>query len=144
MRFVRRVIEKNDVLSRHEVLFASEDGCTCHDDLFPLIRRLCGESASSGPIHVPPPLAALFLYLKLAANGLRRRQTYEQPWMLTYADRPLRVDTRRTRQKLDWRPQDEYSILNRMSVVIANFRNHRRYWQARNIRRNEGNYQFEP
>jgi len=144
VRFVRRVIEKNDVLSRHEVLFASEDGCTCHDDLFPPIRRLCGESASAGPIHVPPPLAALFLYLKLAANGLRRRQTYEQPWMLTYADRPLRVDTRRTRQKLDWRPQDEYSILNRMSVVIANFRNHRRYWQTRNIRRNEGNYQFEP
>ena len=40
VRFVRRVIEKNDVLSRHEVLFASEDGCTCHDDLFPPIRRI--------------------------------------------------------------------------------------------------------
>jgi nucleoside-diphosphate-sugar epimerase len=144
VRFVRRVIEKNHTLGRHEILFASEDGCTCHADLFRPIRRLAGQSVSAGPIHVPPPLAVLFLYLKLAANGLIFRQTYEQPWMLTYADRPLRVDTRYTRERLDWRPRDEYCILNRLPELMANFRNHRRYWQARNIRRNEGNYQFEP
>jgi hypothetical protein len=73
-----------------------------------------------------------------------RRQTYEQPWMLAYADRPLRVDTSYTRQKIGWRPQDAYSILNRLPALIANFRNHRRYWLARNIRRNEGDYQYEP
>lgn len=144
VRFVRRIIEKNDTLGRHEVLFASEDGCTCHADLFRPIRRLCGQRLSAGPIHVPPPLAVLFLYLKLAANGLFLRQTYEQPWMLAYADRPLRVDTSYTRQKLDWKPQDAYCILNRLPALMANFRNHRRYWQTRNIRRNEGNYQFEP
>jgi nucleoside-diphosphate-sugar epimerase len=144
VRFVRRVIEKNDTLGRHEVLFASEDACTCHEDLFRPMRRLCGRSAVADPIHVPPPLAASFLYLKLAANGLLRRQTYEHPWMLTYADRPLRVDTSYTRQRLDWRPRDEYCILNRLPALIANFRNHRHSWQARNIRRNEGNYQFEP
>jgi len=144
VQFVRRVIEKNDTLARHEVLFASEDGCTCHEDLFRPIRRLCGQSLSAGPIHIPPPLAVLFLYLKLAANGLFFRQTYEQPWMLAYADRPLRVDTSYTRQKLDWKPRDEYGILNRLPALTANFRMHRRYWQARNIRRNEGNYQFEP
>jgi nucleoside-diphosphate-sugar epimerase len=75
VRFVRRLIEKNDTLGRHEVLFASEDGCTCHEDLFRPIRRLGGQSISAGPIHVPPPLAVLFLYLKLAANGLVFRQT---------------------------------------------------------------------
>jgi nucleoside-diphosphate-sugar epimerase len=144
VRFVRRVIEKNDALGRHEVLFASEDGCTCHEDLFRPIRRLCGQRLSAGPIHVLPPLAALFLYLKLAANGMLRRQTYEQPWMLAYADRPLRVDTSYTRQKIGWRPQGAYSILNRLPELIANFRNHRRYWLARNIRRNEGDYQYEP
>jgi hypothetical protein len=26
---------------------------------------------------------------------------------------------------------------------MANFQNHRRYWLARNIQRNEGSYQFE-
>jgi nucleoside-diphosphate-sugar epimerase len=143
VRFVRRVIEKNDALERHEVLFASEDGCTCHEDLFHPIRRLCGKTLSAAPIHVPPLLAALFLYLKLAANGLRARPTYEQPWMLAYADRPLRVDTRYTRQKLDWRPRDEYSVLKRLPVVMGNFRRHPRAWDARNIRRNEGTYQFE-
>jgi len=144
VRFVRRVIEKNDTLGRHEVLFASEDGCTCHADLFRPIRRLCGKSVSAGPVHVPPALAVLFLYLKLAANGLRSRQTYEQPWMLTYADRPLRVDTGYTCRKLDWSPRNEYGILNRLPLLMANFQNHRRDWLARNIRRNEGNYQFEP
>jgi hypothetical protein len=64
--------------------------------------------------------------------------------MLAYADRPLRVDTSGTRQKLEWKPRDEYCILNRLLVLMANFQNHCRYWQARNIRRNEGGYQFEP
>ncbi|MCK7469052.1 MAG: hypothetical protein MZU91_13585 [Desulfosudis oleivorans] len=41
--------------------------------------------------------------------------------MLTYADRPLRVDTSCTRQKLDWRPRDEYSILNRLPVADGEF-----------------------
>jgi len=86
----------------------------------------------------------LFLYLKLAGNSLLLRKTYEQPWMLAYADRPLRVDTSYTRQKLDWSPKDEYRILNRLPALMANFQNHRRSWLARNIRRNEGNYQFEP
>lgn len=142
--FVRRVIEKNHTLGRHEVLFASEDGCTCHEDLFPLIRRLGGRRDCEHPLHVHPALAALFLYLKLAANGLLFRQTYEQPWMLTYADRPLRVDTSYTRARLDWKPRDEYCILNRLPALMANFRSRRRHWQARNIRRNEGNYQYEP
>lgn len=144
VRFVRRVIEKANTLGRHEVLFASEDGCTCHEDLYLPIRRLSGQSEAARPIHVPPVLAALFLYLKLAANGVFFRQTYEQPWMLAYADRPLRVDTSATRQKLDWRPRREYRVLNRLPVLMANFQSHRRYWQARNVLRNEGNYQFEP
>ena len=109
----------------------------------PYAAIMCGQSAAARPIHVPPVLAALFLYLKLAANGAFFRQTYEQPWMLAYADRPLRVDTSATRRKLDWRPRREYRVLNRLPVLMANFQNHRRYWQARNVLRNEGNYQFE-
>jgi nucleoside-diphosphate-sugar epimerase len=144
VRFVRRVVEKSETLGRHEVLFASEDGCTCHADLFPLIRRLAGFSPAADPIHVPPALVVPFLYLQLAANSLLRRPTYEQPWMLAYADRPLRVDTSRTRQRLDWRPRGEYSILNRLPVLMENFRRHYRSWINRNIRRNDGNYQFKP
>ena len=144
VRFVRRVIEKSDALGRHEVLFASEESCTCHADLFRPIRRLCGRSPAAGPIHVPPRLVLPFLYLKLAANGLLSRQTYEQPWMLDYTDRPLRVDARRTRQRLDWRPRDEYAIRNRLPTVMEHFRRNRRCWKERNIRRNEGDYQFEP
>jgi hypothetical protein len=98
----------------------------------------------ASPIYVPPPLVILFLYLKLAGNSLLFRKTYEQPWMLAYADRLLRVDAQVTRQKLDWNPKDEYRILNRLPLLMANFRNCRRTWLARNIRRSEGNYQYDP
>jgi hypothetical protein len=64
--------------------------------------------------------------------------------MLAYADRPLRVDTRRTRQKLDWRPRDEYSVLKRLPVLMENFRRRHRCWVDRNIRRNDGVYEYEP
>ena len=39
--------------------------------------------------------------------------------MLAYADRPLRVDTRHTRQKLDWSPKDEYRVLNRVALLMG-------------------------
>ena len=46
--------------------------------------------------------------------------------------------------RLDWRPRDEYRVLNRLPALVANLRSRRRQWQAQNIRRNEGNYQCEP
>jgi nucleoside-diphosphate-sugar epimerase len=144
VRFVRRVLERDDRLGAHEVLFASEDGCVCHEDLFGPIRRLSGNSLTASPIRVPPALVRLFLYLKLAANSLTLRRTYEQPWMLTYVDRPLRVDTSATRRKLDWAPRPEYGILHRLPVLMEKYREHRRLWLSRNHRRNEGRYQYSP
>ena len=79
VRFVRRVIEKNDGLSRHEVLFASEDGCTGQNELFHPVRRLCERNLSGNPIHVPPRLVVLFLYLKLAGNSLLFRKPTSSP-----------------------------------------------------------------
>ena len=38
VRIIRRVIEKSESLDRFEILIASEDGCTRHKDLFPIIR----------------------------------------------------------------------------------------------------------
>jgi len=143
VRFVRRVIEQEKNLNHHEMLFASEDGCVCHEDLFYPIRRLSAKDLYPNPFYVPATLVRLFLYLKLAGNSLVFRKTYEQPWMLTYIDRPLRVDTRHTCRKLDWTPRPEYSILNRLPVLMDNYRHHRRYWMARNILRNEGNYAYE-
>jgi nucleoside-diphosphate-sugar epimerase len=143
VRVVRRVLERNDTLDRHEVLFVSEDGCTCHRDLFQPIRRGCGHDSDAAPIHVPPVLVALFLYLKLTANTLRRRNTYEQPWMLAYADRPLRVDTAYSRSRLDWTPRPEYGIMARLPILMTNFTRHRRQWAVRNTRRNEGRYEYE-
>ena len=139
VRVVRRVLERNDTLDGHEVLFVSEDGCTCHRDLFQPIRRCCGHDSDAASIHVPPGLVALFLCLKLTANALLRRNTYEQPWMLAYAARPLRVDTAYSRSRL-WTPHPEYGIRERLPILMANFTRYRQQWADRNTRRNE----YEP
>ena len=143
VRAVRRVIERNNLLDRHEVLFIAEDGCTCHRELFAPIRRCCGRDPAAGPIHLPPRLVASLLILKLASNTLLRRNTYERPWMLAYAERPLKVDTAYTRRLLEWAPRPEFSIRARLPALMANFTRDRRYWAGRNTRRNEGRYRYE-
>ena len=72
------------------------------------------------------------------------RKRYERRWMMDYVDRPLVVDTAYTRQKLQWRPGPELSVLNRMPVLMQQFQEHRAIWERRNINRNEGRYAYEP
>lgn len=143
VRGVIRVVERRQLLDRHEVLFLAEDGCTRHRDLFAPIRRCCGRDPDAPPIHLPSRLVASLLVLKLAANALLRRNTYERPWMMAYAERPLKVDTTNSRRRLDWAPRPEFSITARLPILMANYTRHRREWAERNTRRNEGCYIFE-
>ncbi|GBC61487.1 NAD(P)-dependent oxidoreductase [Desulfonema ishimotonii] len=142
VRIVRRIIEKEDGLRHFESFFASQQGCTCHQDLFPVIRRLCGRSAE--PVFVPPAFARLALYGKYGLNRVLRKKTYERTWMIDYVDRPLVVDTAYTRRRLDWTPTPRLEILARLPVLMHNFKNHRRTWEARNIRRNDRQYEYAP
>lgn len=142
VRIVRRVIDLSNHLNRFDILFASEDGCTQHKDLFPIIRRESGRNHSAKPIHISPSLAKISLYGKYFLNILRRKNTYERPWMIDYVDRPLVVDTTYTREKIKWAPVPEFSILARLPVLINIFNSQRSRWEERNIRRNEGKYEY--
>jgi len=144
VRIVRRIIEKNERLDRFETLFAAPSGFTSHAELFPAIRKGLGAGRSTTPIHVPPALARWMLHAKYAANTLLGRTTYERAWMIDYVDRPLVVDTTYTRERLDWTPTPGLHILERIPVLMRHFTTRRAEWTARNIRRNDQQYEYEP
>ena len=143
VRIVRRVIEKSDSLDRFDILFASEDGCTRHKDLFPIIRQSFGNNYLTKPIFTPPGLALLALQGKYFLNRIRRINTYERSWMLNFVDRPLIVDTTYTRKRLKLTPRPEFKIDRRLPVLMEYYINNSSKWDSRNIRRNELKYEYE-
>jgi nucleoside-diphosphate-sugar epimerase len=141
---VRRIIEKHEQLSRLETFFAAPRGCTTHAELFPAIRRALNRECATRPIRIPPRLARMMLHGKYAVNTLMGRETYERPWMIDYVDRPLVVDTRYTQRRLEWAPTPGLHVLERIPVLMHHFNTCRAEWRARNIRRNDQKYEFEP
>ena len=142
VKAIRRIIERNDALSPYETLFASPPGCTTHIELFDGVHRACGARPPLKPIHVSPTIARSILTIKNGLKILLGRKRYERRWMMDYVDTPLVVDTRETQKKLQWTPGPELSILNRLPILMDRFLSNRTTWELRNIRRNEGRYQY--
>ena len=140
---VRTIIERHENLASFDILFASPPGCTTHSELFTGIRRACGTHVPLKPIYISPALARCFLFLKNGLKVMLGRKRYERRWMMDYVDTPLVVDTTVTQQKLQWTPGPELSILNRLPVLMQRFLANRSSWELRNIRRNEGRYEYE-
>jgi nucleoside-diphosphate-sugar epimerase len=140
---VRRIIERQDSLAPSEVLFVSPPGCTTHNELFAAIRSACSAHCDPRPLFVAPWLARCFLFLKNRAKVVLGRKRYERRWMMDYVDKPLVVDTAYTREKLQWTPGPELSILNRIPVLMRRFSEDRSTWERRNVSRNEGRYVYE-
>jgi nucleoside-diphosphate-sugar epimerase len=139
---VRRIIERHESLGRAETLFAAPDGCTTHNAIFPVIREILGPRYSSKPVYVPPWAAQWGLFVKNRIKVLINKKRYERRWMMAYVDQPLVVDTAYTRKTLEWAPAPEWGIIERLPVLMDRFRSHRTRWERRNIRRNEGRYQY--
>ncbi len=144
VRIVRRIIEKDSSLARFETLFASHFGCTYQRELFPIIRRACRKNYAVTPIYLPRFVAKTALHAKYAINTLRKKRTYERAWMINYVDRPLRVDTTYTENRLGWEPTSGLHILERLPVLMHNFIHYYRKWDRRNIKRNDQKYDYDP
>ncbi len=139
---IRQIITRHEQLARSETLFASPDGCTTHNALFPVIRRNASHRLSPQPVYVPTWAAQWGLFFKNSIKVLIQQERYERRWMMAYVDRPLVVDTAYTRKVLEWSPAPERGILERLPVMMKRFREDRHAWEHRNIRRNEGDYQY--
>lgn len=143
VEIVKRIIDKDNSLDRFEILFASPSGCTRHKELFPLIRRESSDAFSTIPVNISPVFAKLLLHGKYFFNTLIGKQTYERAWMIQYVDRPLKVDMTYTAKKLNWSPSKGFDILSRLPVLMRNFREHRKAWLIRNIKRNDQKYEYD-
>jgi nucleoside-diphosphate-sugar epimerase len=144
VKFISRIIERDAYLEEIETLFCAEQGCTCHKDLYPIIRQHSRHGRSASPIHIPTRLARFVVGGKYLWNHMRRKQTYERVWMLEYVDKPLRINAAKSQSKLKWSPNPDYTIINRLPVLMHHFNNDRALWEMRNIRRNEARYKFHP
>lgn len=140
---VGAVIACNDELAPFDILFAAPSGCTMHDALFTGVHQACRPHLPLRPIHVSPALARWFLMLKNGLKVILGRKRYERRWMMDYVDTPLVVDTAVTRRKLRWSPDPRRSIENRLPVLVKHLLADPARWERRNVRRNEGRYEYE-
>jgi nucleoside-diphosphate-sugar epimerase len=144
VKMISRIIDREDELASFETFFCSEPECTSHAELYPLIRKHSRHGSPAPPIHTSKRLVHPLMAGKYLCNRLLRKETYERTWMLKFVDRPLRIDATRTRDKLQWTPHPDYTILNRLPVMMQHFNQARALWERRNIRRNEACYEFHP
>jgi nucleoside-diphosphate-sugar epimerase len=141
---VRRILQRHEHLAPCEILFASPPGCTTHNEVFGALRRTLAPQEAATPVYIPPPVARSFLFFKNRVKALLGRKRYERRWMMDYVDMPLVVDTTYTRRKLEWTPGPEWSVVNRMPVLMQRLHDSPAVWEHRNVQRNEGRYAYEP
>ncbi len=143
VRMVRSCIARHATLGRDEVFLASPEGAVLHNQLFAAIRRGRG-AAPSRPIFIPPGIARIGLWVSRALGSLIGRTPYEHPWMLQFVDRAWIADSRYTCGTLDWRCTEGMGILERIPMILENFRRDRHTWDERNRMRNRGQYAYRP
>jgi nucleoside-diphosphate-sugar epimerase len=141
VRMVRSCIARHATLARDEVFLASPMGAVLHDELFAAIRRECGD-VSPRPIFIPPGIARIGLRVSRALGCIIGQTPYEHPWMLQFVDRAWIADSSTTCGKLNWRCTEGMGILERIPVILENFRRDRRAWDDRNRRRNRREYVY--
>jgi len=129
--FVRRVLERMDDLEPCEVLLASPDGATTHQQLFAAATAYhLGRPATA--IHVPKPLAIVGLHMLDRIGRAIGHRPFERPWMGRYIDAQLTADARRTRQRLDWAPRQRLEVLHRIPFLLENRKSDPVEWLRRN------------
>jgi hypothetical protein len=121
-------------LSQGQVLIASPEGSTTHRALFELATGYY-YGASRRPLLMPRFLSLCGLYaMNAGARFTRGPAPFEQPWMLRYVDRDLRVGNRRTRELLEWSTYSRHQVERRIPYLVERLRSEPFAWHARNLK----------
>ncbi|MHC4094172.1 MAG: NAD-dependent epimerase/dehydratase family protein [Planctomycetota bacterium] len=142
VRLIRRCIERDAQLDRHEVLMACQNGAVLHEDLFPIVRRAVTGRPADKPLSVPASLARIGVGMRLALGAVTGQMPYERPWMLRFVDRPWIVDATHTRDRLQWSCSDDLDVRSRLPRILQHRKRKRRQWERRNKLRNKGLYAY--
>ncbi len=142
VRLVESCLDQDDRLGSHEILLASQHGTVLHKEIYNAVRRAASGQEPPKPIHIPPTLARFGLTAKVALEKTCARPSYQHPWMVEFIDRPWAVDTRETKQKLDWRCNPGLGILERIPIILERYAKQRKTWLDRNTRRNQARFLY--
>ena len=130
-RMLKTILDKTDKLKPFDVLIASPDESTSHQELFDLSTRFVfGDKRRA--IHMPIVLARLGVSLMDFAGRLIGRRPFERPWMMKYIDQRMDVDATYTRRELDWQVIPRYRPERRILHVIEHMKTYPIEWHQKN------------
>lgn len=128
---LRRVLDLAEALTPGEVLVASPDGATSHEQLFEA-ATLSYFGARKKPFHVPKVLCGPGMAARDLLGRLTGERPFEQPWMARYIDLAMTIDAKRTRERLSWAPRPRLEILRRFPFLIENLKTNPVEWHHLN------------
>lgn len=129
--FMARLLERLDELKPGDIVNATPDGATSHNQLFEA-ATLAYHGRRKKPIHLPKAVCRLGLWGMDLTGRLLGNRPFERPWMGKYIDLALTADARRTRSRLGWTPRERLDILRRLPFLIENFKTDPVEWYRRN------------
>jgi nucleoside-diphosphate-sugar epimerase len=131
VRMLKTILDKTEKLKPFDVLIASPDESTSHQELYDLSTRFVfGDKGKA--IHMPVVLARLGVSLMDFAGRLIGRRPFERPWMMKYIDERMNVDAAYTRNELDWMVIPRYQLERRILHVIEHMKTFPVEWHIKN------------
>ena len=125
------IMEKTHALPSCAVYNASPSATTAHQQLYDA-ATMCYAGRTPRAWHIPRLLALPGVILRKYILRLFGREPFEQPWMIRYIDRVLRVDPTRTEEMLGWKSTPRYDLERRMLILVENMKSHPEIWRQRN------------
>jgi nucleoside-diphosphate-sugar epimerase len=129
--FFINIILKSDHLSKLDILIASPDGSTTHNELYETaVKYRFGKYIK--PFHMPKCLSLLGVFSLDLLGKIISRRPFERVWMIKYVDHQLKVDASKTREILDWKPVKRLHIKRRILFLIEHMRSNPYEWDYKN------------
>ena len=131
VRMLRTILDQTDRLKPFDVLIASPDESTSHQELYDLSTRFVfGEKRRA--IHMPVFLSKLGVYGLDLMGRLIGKRPFERPWMMKYIDERMDVDASYTRNQLNWKVIPRYRPERRILHVIEHMKTYPIEWHQKN------------
>jgi nucleoside-diphosphate-sugar epimerase len=115
--FFRRLLAVADTIEPREVFLATPSETASHRQLFEL-STLHEYGRSRRGVYMPSPLCWLGMWGRDLLGRLLGDRPFERPWMASYIDLDLAVDSRRTQRRLGWAPRERLLITRRIPFLL--------------------------
>lgn len=129
--FLLRLLERRGDWKPKEILIASPDGATSHNDLF--AATMAHENpAPPAPIRMPKILCGPGMWARDLVGRVLGARPFERPWMAEYIDTVMAIDASKTRARMGWAPRPRLEVLRRLPFLLENRRTYPLDWHRLN------------